>query len=715
MAKKEPRSKQTGDLRKRAEKKVRKSMDSIGKMSTDEIKKLIHELQVHQIELEMQNDALRESQLEIVESRIKYTDLYDFAPVGYFTFDDKGHIIEANVTGASLLGFEKRSLIKTPFYRFINHSHLSIFQAHLQKAIEARSKQICKIKLTRKDGSQFDALVETVAVTDSNDKFDHYRTSVTDISEITKAEAEMARLASFPSLNPNPISEVDFKGVVHYLNPAAERLFPDLRQRGVGHPWLADWGSVVRTFSTGGKKVIIREVNVGGRWCEQTMYFVEDTERIRIYGMDITERKKKEEELNKLNRTLRAMSNSNHALLRSTNETEYLNEICRIVMEDCGHAMVWIGYAEDDEGKTVRPVAYAGFDEGYIEKLNITWADTERGRGPTGTAIRTGKPAGCANMLTDPLFALWRKDALERGYTSSMVLPLMAAGRAFGAITIYSRKPEAFSEDEVRLLSELAGDLAFGITMMKFRIAHAKSQEKLKEHTAQLEAANKELESFSYSVSHDLRAPLRAIDGYARMILKKYGDKFNEDALTKFNIIRSSIHMMGQLIDDLLTFSRLGRKHMSVSKIDIEALIGDVWKEQQAVNPDRNINFTVNSIPPGYADRTLIKQVYTNLLSNAVKFTKFRDPAYIEVGGHVDENENIYYVKDNGVGFDMTYYNKLFGVFQRLHNADDFEGTGIGLATVQRIISRHGGRVWAEGKVDKGATFFFSLPSSHTG
>ena len=240
------------------------------------------------------------------------------------------------------------------------------------------------------------------------------------------------------------------------------------------------------------------------------------------------------------------------------------------------------------------------------------------------------------------------------------------------------------------------------------------AEEALKKYSAQLEDANKELESFSYSVSHDLRAPLRAIDGYARIIVKKYGDKFNEDALTKFNAIRSSIQMMGQLIDDLLAFSRLGRKDISMSKIDMEALIGDVWKLLQLTIADRNINFTVNGIPKGYGDTALIKQVYMNLLSNAIKFTKNQHTARIEVGGHVDGYEDVYYVKDNGVGFDMRYYDKLFGVFQRLHNPDDFEGTGIGLATVQRIIHRHGGRVWAEGKVGEGATFYFSLPPLQT-
>ncbi|MCL4393706.1 MAG: PAS domain S-box protein, partial [Chloroflexi bacterium] len=194
---------------------------------------------------------------------------------------------------------------------------------------------------------------------------------------------------------------------------------------------------------------------------------------------DITALKKNEAELHRLNRTLRALSNSNQSMMRAVDESEYLHQVCKIIVEDCGHAMVWIGYAEEDEAKTVRPVAYAGFEVGYLETLKITWADTERGRGPTGTAVRTGKPAMCRHMLTDPKFVPWRSEALKRGYASSVVLPLISGAKVFGAITIYSREPDPFSEDEVRLLSELADDLAFGIVAIRIRQAHAKAEEAL--------------------------------------------------------------------------------------------------------------------------------------------------------------------------------------------------------------------------------------------
>jgi PAS domain S-box-containing protein len=239
-----------------------------------------------------------------------------------------------------------------------------------------------------------------------------------------------------------------------------------------------------------------------------------------------------------------------------------------------------------------------------------------------------------------------------------------------------------------------------------------RAEQALAERTAKLEEINKELESFSYSISHDLRAPLRAIDGYTRSILKKTGDKFDEETTRKFNNIRSNAQMMSKLIDDILTLSRLGRAKMSIVNLAMEGIINDVWKELQTINPGRNMTLTVQAMPSGYGDRTLIKQVYTNLLSNAVKFTLYKNPAQIEAGGYTDGKDHVYYVKDNGVGFDMAYYDKLFGIFQRLHNNPDFEGTGIGLATIQRAIHMHGGRVWAEGKVNEGATFYFTLPRS---
>lgn len=238
-----------------------------------------------------------------------------------------------------------------------------------------------------------------------------------------------------------------------------------------------------------------------------------------------------------------------------------------------------------------------------------------------------------------------------------------------------------------------------------------KLNEELKRNIVQLEVANKELEAFSYSVSHDLRAPLRGIDGFSRIVLEDYTEKLDDEGRRYLNIIRSNTQKMGQLIDDLLLFSRLGRQELRASSIDMGKLAKAVSEELKLAVPERKLKFTINTLIPAQGDQAMIRQVLVNLLSNAVKFTRPKERAVIEVDGRSEGNENVYTVKDNGVGFDMQYVNKLFGVFQRLHSSEEFEGTGVGLAIVQRIIHRHGGRVWAEGKVGEGASFYFSLPA----
>jgi hypothetical protein len=235
-------------------------------------------------------------------------------------------------------------------------------------------------------------------------------------------------------------------------------------------------------------------------------------------------------------------------------------------------------------------------------------------------------------------------------------------------------------------------------------------ERKVAERTTELKATNKELQNFTYTVSHDLRAPLRAIDGFSGILIKEQADRLDPEGLRKLQIVRDNALRMNRLIDDLLSFSRLGYGAISKSMIDMDSLGNEVWNELRTINPGRNMQFRKRHLPPAYGDPALMKQVLLNLLSNAVKFSRNREPAIIESGGGIRDKETIYYVKDNGVGFDMSYYQKLFGVFQRLHSAQEFEGTGVGLAIVQRILQRHGGRIWAKGSINKGAIFYFSLP-----
>lgn len=234
-------------------------------------------------------------------------------------------------------------------------------------------------------------------------------------------------------------------------------------------------------------------------------------------------------------------------------------------------------------------------------------------------------------------------------------------------------------------------------------------EERVSERTRQLEDANRELESFSYSVSHDLRTPLRAIDGFSHQVLNRYADKLDDEGRHYLNLVRDNAQKMGRLIDDILAFSRMGRLEMSRAEVDMEALARAVFEEVRAAS-GREISVEFKPLPPATGDLAMLRQVWVNLLGNAVKFTRNKT-AQIEVGACRESAETVYYVRDNGAGFDMRYADKLFGVFQRLHGEEEFEGTGIGLATVKRIVTRHGGRVWAQGKVNEGATFYFALPT----
>ena len=225
-----------------------------------------------------------------------------------------------------------------------------------------------------------------------------------------------------------------------------------------------------------------------------------------------------------------------------------------------------------------------------------------------------------------------------------------------------------------------------------------------------LESANRELEAFSYSVSHDLRAPLRAIDGFSRIMVEEYGSRLDSECHRLLNVICTNTQRMGLLIDDLLAFSRISRQELVQSRIDMRFLALSSVEEMKKFEPERAVSVSTGSLAQAHGDGSMIKQVWVNLISNAFKFTHHVSAPRIEIGSISEKGQNVYWVKDNGAGFDTLYADKLFRVFQRLHTEEEFKGTGVGLALVHRIISKHGGRVWAEGKVNQGAAFYFTLP-----
>ena len=301
---------------------------------------------------------------------------------------------------------------------------------------------------------------------------------------------------------------------------------------------------------------------------------------------------------------------------------------------------------------------------------------------------------------------------LQRGLTAPVQVLAELAGQVSNEKD-YSLRAPVTSDDELGMLTETFNAMLHQIERRDgaIRQLNAQLERRVAARTAELEATNHELEAFSYSVSHDLRAPLRHVDGFADLLQRHSAPALDDTGRHYLANISKSAKSMGVLIDDLLAFSRMGRSELREAAVRLADLTGEVRAEVERDAGGRPIEWVVGELPEIHADPAMLRQVLTNLLSNAVKYTRDRERARIEVGARTSDNETVVFVRDNGVGFDPAYSHKLFGVFQRLHSSDDFEGTGIGLANVRRIIQRHGGRTWAEGKVGAGATFYFSLPS----
>jgi len=298
------------------------------------------------------------------------------------------------------------------------------------------------------------------------------------------------------------------------------------------------------------------------------------------------------------------------------------------------------------------------------------------------------------------------------------ILQLAETARIVSREKNYSvRAPSTESHDEVGLLIESFNEML--IQIQKSDAALQTSQEALEQRvaqrTAELDATNKELEAFTYSVAHDLRAPLRHIQGFSNLLMESFGPQLEPEAQKHLQRIGEGTQQMGRLIDDLLSLARIGRQEPRLQATGLNSLVQEVLRDLKTETEGRDIQWQVGDLPFVDCDPGLMKQVFYNLLSNAAKYTRPRKPAVIDIGQMSVEGQPVNFVRDNGVGFNMKHANKLFGVFQRLHRKEDFEGTGVGLATVQRIIHKHGGRIWAEAEIDKGATFFFSLASGNNG
>jgi len=547
-------------------------------------------------------------------------------------------------------------------------------------------------------------------------------------------------------------------------------------------------------------------------------------------------------ELSRVNRALRTISDCNQVLVRSRSEADLLNEICRIIIEAGGYRMVWVGYPEQDDPKTVRPAAWAGVEDGFLDLIRPSWGDGEQGRAPLGTAIRTGQTQ-IVRVAVDPIYPAWQAAALQRGYAACLALPFFDHNRVFGGLSIFASQPEAFDAAEVNLLSELAADLAFGLTALRtqaahdraeidlqisqqrlagilgsamdaiitvdasqhilffntaaekmfrraqsevigqsldqliptrFRAAHARhiedfgqtgitnramgtlgdlsairadgeefpveasisqitergqklysvilrditerkqAEADLRVTLAKLEVNNRELQDFAYVASHDLQEPLRKIQAFGDRLKRRASGVLDETTRDYLDRMQNAAGRMQALINDLLTFSRVTTKAQPFVAVDLALVVKEVLSDLEIRVERSGGQVEIGPLPTLEADPTQMRQVLQNLLGNALKFHKPDVPPRVRVYSNVDGAICELIVSDNGIGFEEKYLDRIFTPFQRLHGRGEYEGTGIGLSVVRKIVERHGGQVTARSRPDEGSTFIVTLPLKQT-
>ncbi|ADZ09569.1 PAS/PAC sensor signal transduction histidine kinase [Methanobacterium lacus] len=557
-------------LRIKAEKIIGKQLHREDNSSEDD--QYIHELHVHQIELELQNEELRKAQIKLEEARRKYFDLYNFAPVGYFTLDKNGIIMDVNLAGAALFGKERIYLNKNAFIHHIISAERNKFHKYLSKVLETNRKQTIELELLKNNDHFFYGLLETVKVLNEDETFKEYRVTVTDITELKNKENNLKRQTALLNLSNEAIYSWEYDDGIISWNHGAEILYGYSAEEAIGHNNI----KLLKTEFPEEFKDIKQKLYDDGIWKGEVVHTTQNSTKIIV---------------------------ESHQQLINDNSTDIVIEANRDITK-----------------------------RRKMEKLI-----EERG-----------------NKL----------------------------------------------ENINKMLNVEIGDFE-------------KSEIKLEKLIEKYKVSNNELEQFAYVSSHDLKEPLRMITSFLDLLKKNYGVGLDENANEYIDFAVDGAKRLDMMINDLLDYSRIGKESEEFGYLNSEKILETVLTNLKPLIEENNAVITHDDLPFIFANSRMMNQLFQNIIGNAIKYHGEKQPE-IHISSSNAQDECIFSVKDNGIGIDKKYLDKIFIIFQRLNSRDEYEGTGIGLAISEKIVKKHKGRIWAESELGNGTTFYFSIPNRTT-
>ena len=662
-----------------------------------------------------------------------------------FIDPETSDILDANTAAADFYGWPAEKL-RTMKVKDINLLSETEIAAELKAAVNEQRNYF--VFRHRRSGGR-ECVVEVYSSPLMIEGKQRLLSIIHDITDRKKTEDQLRKLSSAVEQSPESIIITDYKGNIEYANPEFTRI--------TGYTPEEVLGKNPRIFKSGKTdpalyKDLWETILSGKKWQgafenrkKSGEIYWESVNVSPVFNLsgvithfvavkeDITWRKKREEQLYRLNRTLRALRNIGSTIVQTEDEQSFMDEVCKIIINDCGHLLVWIGLAQKDEMKSVKAAASAGFEEGFAEPFNVSWGDNKRGRGPMGTAIRTGKLSICEDILSNPNLKPWYGEAVKRGCTSTIALPLQNDGETFGAISIYAREPDSFSEDEINLLSELAAELAYGISVIRLRKAHEKRTGELDTANRMLryeiekgkqvelllkESLDKEKElnelksSFISTTSHEFRTPLTSILSSMQLI-QRYRKKWSDDRIEEqFGKIKDSVFNLTRLLDDILTISHAdsGRIIFNPQEIDLYAFFLKIMEEiRHMASPAHKFNYEFTAERKKYfLDAKLIRFIMLNLLSNAFKYSPEGGRIKLMISSTPEYLQ--FSVSDEGIGIPQKDMDDLFKPFFRAGNTGEIEGTGLGLSIVRRAVDMHNGTIKCRSEIGNGTEFEVRIP-----